>query len=1474
VRIKATSTGNPAVHLSDGHQILTAYAGPEELRIALEQNQAKPVSLASADFDEDGVPDLITGYSFGGRGIVTLMRGNVDGIYPNSPEAQHRRANGTFTNAPFLSPAYVFATPVAAEFIAAGDFDGDSHWDVIAASTNDSALYLLAGNGKGEFPAVKKTVLPGLVTALSSGEINRRDGLADVIVGVAGSAAPQVLVFEGPNGAFNSTPEALPMPSRVAALALGQLDNSYEIDLLIASGPELIFLHGRDRQLLAEPSDRVRVEAPHLEHRSFPGTIRDMTLGDFKAQQKLTAAVLIDDGSVELLDPGTSAGAPVAQWKIDTLERSWGDAAKILTAKVSSLPGDELLVTDVAASTVQIVRTASKEPKTQISAQDRGLLSTVQGVDGAPVAILPMRLNSDAFSDLAIVESGRASPTIVTSAPGATFVVTNTNDSGPGSLRQAVTAAEANAGADFITFNIAPAGGVKTIVLQSFLPNILDPVTIDATTQPGFAGTPLIELNGVNSTVDFAAFELYASNNTVRGFVINRFHSNGLSLQRGGSNIIEGNYIGTNAAGTAALPNDFRGIGIGGDGATVDASSNNRIGGTTVAARNIVSGNKVHGVRIIGSSSTDNLVQGNFIGTDLTGTKALGNLVEGIYIGGGVNNTIGGTTAGARNLVSANGFQGNSRTPGLAISPVEPFGAGATGNNVQGNFIGTNAAGTAALGNGHEGLQLEDGAASNLVGGTTAAARNIISGNNTNGVDVGFRNSVTLNQILGNYIGTDVTGEFPVGNLLNGIFINVNSDNNLIRDNRIAFNGSDGVFIPNVTPDPGNPGIRITIDTNQIYANGGLGIDLGEAGITANDPKDTDGGANLQQNFPVLTSAASSGALGETVWERAGEVGREMPDPVLAAALTVNGTLNSTPNSTFTVHWYFSADAQCSTNQAASRPLVYDKVPNVVTNSNGDAQFNFSLNFPSGITAGIVNCTATDAQGNTSEFSACFPVTAPAATSTISSVSGSGTYGGTATLTATLTSNSTPVSGKTINFTVDGSSVCGGVSQPACPATNGSGIATLNVSGYNAGGHPVVASFAGDSSYGASNGNGTLTVSKATPTITWNNPADIVYGTALSGTQLNATASVAGTFVYSPAANAVLNAGNGQTLHVDFTPTDSSNYTTASKNVLINVSKATPTITWSNPANIVYGTALSGTQLNATATNPINGTGVAGSFNYTPAAGIVLHAGNGQTLRADFAPSVTANYNTPVQKTVSINVVKASLTITADNKVKPVGNPNPPLTFTPTGFVNGDTTSVLSGGPSLATTATQSSPVGSYPITITQNTLTAADYTFSFVNGTLIITEPAPVLFAETGTNNLAALDSVTLTRGPFTLNHNYNSDHRTRIIFFTTDLGFAQSTQPDLNTLSVQVGGNSYTVERVGPNSTTSGSYIVFRLPDLSAGTYPLGIKLGAVNSANTPNLQIVSSPTSAPAAPKSNKAKLAEYLLFSLLNSFFSGL
>jgi len=239
-----------------------------------------------------------------------------------------------------------------------------------------------------------------------------------------------------------------------------------------------------------------------------------------------------------------------------------------------------------------------------------------------------------------------------------------------------------------------------------------------------------------------------------------------------------------------------------------------------------------------------------------------------------------------------------------------------------------------------------------------------------------------------------------------------------------------------------------------------------------------------------------------------------------------------------------------------------------------------------------------------------------------------------------------------------------------------------------------------------------INVLKANPTITWANPANIVYGTALSATQLNATASVPGTFTYSPNLGAVLNSGTGQRLSVTFTPTNLNNYNTVTATSTINVLKATPVINWSNPANITYGTALSSTQLNATS--------VAGSFVYSPGIGTVLNTGAAQTLSVTFTPTNGTNYTTATAS-VSINVTKAVLNVIADNVSKIYLDPVPPLTYHFSGLINGDLPTVITGAPILTTSVVQSSPYGLYPIIATQGNLAAANYTFNIVNGTFSV---------------------------------------------------------------------------------------------------------------------------------------------------------
>ena len=268
-------------------------------------------------------------------------------------------------------------------------------------------------------------------------------------------------------------------------------------------------------------------------------------------------------------------------------------------------------------------------------------------------------------------------------------------------------------------------------------------------------------------------------------------------------NQVLGNYIGTDVTGTRSPGNHGDGV------ALVNGPNGNVVGGDTSAARNVISGNAEQGVVIEGTGTTANEVRGNYIGTDVTGTHPLSNASVGVLIMSGASgNLVGGNTAGARNIISGNGWDG-----------VQLQDQGTTGNRIQGNRIGTNAGGTAALPNANDGVVISDGASDNLVGGTTSGECNVISGNGKLGVNLsrsaGYAgDGVTANRILGNYIGVDVTGTQVLGNGQFGVHIGFGAYDNMVGSaeagmrNVISGNTMAGVFIKN----PGTAG-------NQVLGN-------------------------------------------------------------------------------------------------------------------------------------------------------------------------------------------------------------------------------------------------------------------------------------------------------------------------------------------------------------------------------------------------------------------------------------------------------------------------------------------------------------------------------------------------------------------------------------------------------------------------------------------------------------------------------
>jgi hypothetical protein len=265
-----------------------------------------------------------------------------------------------------------------------------------------------------------------------------------------------------------------------------------------------------------------------------------------------------------------------------------------------------------------------------------------------------------------------------------------------------------------------------------------------------------------------------------------------------------------------------------------------------------------------------------------------------------------------------------------------------------------------------------------------------------------------------------------------------------------------------------------------------------------------------------------------------------------------------------------------------------------------------------------------------------------------------------------------------------------------------------------------------------------LSVGQATPPIIWATPAGFSYGTALSGAQLNATSPVAGSFTYTPAPGSIPTAGV-DTLSITFTPTDTTDYTTATKTVQLIVNQTTPVITWASPATIFYGTPLSAAQLNAAAYQLNGTTPLDGTFVYSPATGTVLTVGS-QQLSVTFTPNDMANY-TSATKAVSLTVSPATLTISANSYTRLYGLANPVFQGSITGAQNGDVFIET-----FSSAANLTSDPGQYPIFPAASGAKLSDYVQVVQNGTLTVTKAPVVITTTLSTPSIAYGLNVTMT--------------------------------------------------------------------------------------------------------------------------------
>ena len=534
----------------------------------------------------------------------------------------------------------------------------------------------------------------------------------------------------------------------------------------------------------------------------------------------------------------------------------------------------------------------------------------------------------------------------VSAAQAATFTVTNTNDSGAGSFRQAILDANAAVGADDILFSIP---SPNTIAPLSSLPAITDTLTVGSGS--------VFTLSGASAGPNGIGLHVSAPNCIIQGMRIIRFEEAGIRIDRNGNNTtVRGNYIGTDPSNATGLGNFNRGI-------LIVGTTGNTIGGpnggnpTLDFNRNIISGNSGRGIEITAGGAAT--IINNFIGTTDSGTGDLGNLSHGIQIVNSSGSTIGGTAANLRNIISGNN--------GSGVFIVGDVGTPAANNVVLGNFIGVDSGGNTALPNNGSGVVIQD--ANNTVGGTTAAARNVISGNNFNGISISG-SLATGNIVQGNFIGVGANGTTVLRNRDNGVQISNRAIGNTVGGTSVTPGACVGAC--NVIANNGDPnafsaragiylditsGVSNTLRGNSIFNNTGLGIDLGAVGATANDNKDPDTGANNLQNFPVISSA-NIGAAGNTG--------------------SVSGVLNSTPSSMFLIDFYENTGADG--NMSEGRALI--GTTTVTTDANGNAPFTFNVTTGSVLSAGeFVTATATSATGavqaigDTSEFSAAQTVT-------------------------------------------------------------------------------------------------------------------------------------------------------------------------------------------------------------------------------------------------------------------------------------------------------------------------------------------------------------------------------------------------------------------------------------------------------------------------------------------------------------------
>ena len=927
VTIHAKERGNPHINFKDGREIASVPNGQSN-------PSSQPKVLASADFDSDGIADLITADVSGNlkfhKGIEEVRKGDEE---------------------PFALSDKTFVLNISPDFLFAGDFNADGRQDVLATAKGTNFLVLLRGDGQGNFSEPTAVAVDGQITAIEAGEIGRKDGQTDLAVAIINKKGAFLLVFEHPESAFKHDPEVFKLTAPATDLAIGNLDEDFYADVAVASGNDLTIIYGRGQAYPWDLAPRLGIKRPaaFVATRKIPFKISAMTIGRFGEKRGETLALLGMDGNLYRLEPNRSekpsnnkvskemllsakqnlflptdadvenlatlvappintevaatqglifdknelaggslaeflqkkqeeaaksfkqtdkaklekilaenlpkkaeykekakaaylrsiAGKPstLASWSIETLTTNsqFASAAassapdKMMRVNVSDSNLDDILVLAPNGNQIQLVSRLSEEKS------NGQIVVTSLETESSPTAVLAMRLNLDALSDLIVLRQGASVPSVVMSAPANVFTVTSIDETGDCqganlcSLRNAINLSNSSPGMDTIIFNLG--SGVNTIALASQLPVITDAVSLQGSSDEN--GNKLVEISGVNVPAPADGLKIRASNSFIYNLAVNQFPSigssnskiggNGITIEtalgspRNGNNFVVKNYLGIDPTGSFAKGNSAAGLNI-------FDSDDNYVGGAGTE-RNVMSGNDGAGLAV--TDGNNNFIVSSIIGLNALGTGKVGNGF-GVFLTG-ANNSLGNDFAGDGNTISGNGkpanFPGQCAGYGIIIPELINLDTGellTLNNNVKGNRLGTDPSGTIGLGNCYAAI-ITLPLAQTVIGSNTENGRNVVSDNGYNAiycVDSSFHISLTPDEggfcaIAGNNIGTDITGSVAIPN---------NQRNNpggaqFSSSNVNVFNG---LTLSNIgAPGGTSPGVACTGFCNLISGNTG-----------------------------------------------------------------------------------------------------------------------------------------------------------------------------------------------------------------------------------------------------------------------------------------------------------------------------------------------------------------------------------------------------------------------------------------------------------------------------------------------------------------------------------------------------------------------------------------------------------------------------------------------------------------------------